>query len=77
MLPPAVAAEVAVDPARSMTDRRTPERLAENSADDPSGDRANRASDHKARTCSRSGANHVGAGHGQNRRDCDYGRYCK
>jgi len=77
MMPPAVAAEVTVDPTGSMADRRTPERRAENGAADSSGDRANRASDHKARTCSRSGANHVGAGHGQNRRDCDYGRYCK
>jgi hypothetical protein len=77
MMPPAVAAQVAVDPTRSVTDGRTPERLAENSADNSSGDRANRTSDDKARTRSRSGANHVGVGHGRNRRDCDYGRYCK
>ena len=77
MMPPAVAAEVTVDPTGSMTDGWTPERRAENGADNPSGGRANRTSDHKARTRSRSGANHVGVGHGRNRRDCDYGRYCK
>jgi hypothetical protein len=77
MMPPAVAAEVTVDPTGSMTDGWTPERRAENSADNPSGDRTNRASDHKACTCSRSGANHVATGHGRNRRDCDYGCYCK
>jgi hypothetical protein len=76
-MPPAVAAEVTVDPTGSMTDGRTPERRAESSADNPSGDRANRASDHKSRTRSRSGANHVAAGNRRNRRDCDYGRYCK
>jgi hypothetical protein len=33
-----------------MADGRTPERRAENSADNPSGDRTNRASDHKVCT---------------------------
>jgi hypothetical protein len=82
MMPCAVAAEGIVDPARSITDGRTPERLAENSADNPSGDRADRTGDHKARARSGSGANHIGAGHGRkhgrnqrrNHRDCDYGR---
>ena len=78
MMPRAVAAEAAVDPARSVTNGRTPERLAEYSADNSSGDRANRTSDHKARARSGSGANHVSAGRGRNRglnhRDRDYGR---
>jgi hypothetical protein len=78
MMPRAVAAEAAVDPARSVTNGRTPERLAEYSADNSSGDRANRTSDHKARARSGSGANHVGAGHWRNHernhRDCNYGR---
>jgi hypothetical protein len=77
MVPRAVAAEVVVDPARSVTDGGTPERLAENGADNSSGDRANGASDHKARARPGSGANHVGAGrgrnHGRNHRNCDYG----
>jgi hypothetical protein len=82
MMPRAVAAEGVVDPARSVTDGRTPKRLAENSADNSSGDRANRTSDDKARARSGGGANHVGAGHGRNHwrnhwrhhRDCNYGR---
>ena len=78
MMPRAVAAEVAVDPARSVTNGWTPERLGENSADNSSGDRANRTSDHKARARSGSGANHIGASrgrnHGRNQRDCDDGR---
>jgi hypothetical protein len=74
MMPRAVAAEGVVDPTRSVTDGRTPKRLAENSADNSSGHRANRTSDHKARARSGSGANHVGAGRRQHHRNCDYGR---
>jgi hypothetical protein len=44
---PAVPVERVVDPAGPVTDWRSPERLAENGADDSSGDRTDGPRDHK------------------------------
>src|SRR5260370_31991986 len=74
---PAVAPEVAVDPACSMTDWWAPERFTENSTNDPSGDCANRTSDHKAGTRPGSRANRIGACGRRHRSDCDNHRYCE
>jgi hypothetical protein len=78
-MPPmrAMAAEVVVDPACSMANWRTPEWLTENTANNPAGDRANRTSNHEARTCSGSGADHVGAGRRRERFDRDNNSNCK
>ena len=76
MMPRAVAAEGIVDPARSVTDGRTPERLAENSADNASSNGAYRTGDYKSRARSGGGAHHVGAGRSwrnqrRHHRNCD------
>jgi hypothetical protein len=74
MMPRAVAAKGIVDPARSVTDGRTPERLAENSADNASSNGAYRTGDYKSRARSGGGAHHVGAGRRNQRRhqrNCD------
>src|ERR1700735_2041328 len=59
---PAMALEMVVGPARAAADRGTPERLAEDAADDAANQRARRTGDDE--TCSGAGrrADHVRAG---------------
>jgi hypothetical protein len=45
---PAMTLESVVDPARAVTDRRSPERLAENGSDHASGDRTDGPCDDKS-----------------------------
>jgi hypothetical protein len=52
--------EMIVGPAMPMTDRRSPERPAENAADHPAGYGANRTGDEEAGSCAGSGANPIG-----------------
>ena len=48
MMMPAVALEVAVDPACTVTDRRPPERLTKNPTDHPAGNCPNRTGNYKS-----------------------------
>ena len=58
----------------SAAERRPPERLAENAADGPAGDSANRTGDYEARTRTGGRADYIGASALRSR--CDYGERC-
>ena len=49
-----------VDPARAVTDRRSPERPAKNAADDTAGDRADRTCNNKTGSGAGCSTDHVG-----------------
>ena len=70
---PAVPVKMVVGPALGAADRRTPERLAENAADDAANQGAGRPGDDEARSGPGRGSNHVGAGAW--RRGDDRGKY--
>jgi len=72
---PAVSAEVVIDPARATINRRTPERLTKNGADDPSGNSANRTRYQKARTRAGGCANHIGTHAQRGNRETSKDRY--
>jgi hypothetical protein len=72
-----MAVEGVVDPTRPVTDRRSPERFAENGADYAASDRADWPRDHKARTRPGRRADHVGAGTRRNAGGCNGDRDCK
>jgi hypothetical protein len=57
----AVAMEMIVGPARTTADRRTPERLTENTADYATGDGADRTGDNEAGSGSCAGTDPIGA----------------
>src|SRR5580693_2071270 len=60
----AMAVEAIVGPAVAAADRRAPERLAVNRADDAAGDRTDWTRDHETDPRAGRGTDHVGAGRG-------------
>jgi hypothetical protein len=59
---PAVPVKMIVGPALAAANRRTPERLAENAADDAADQGAGRPGDDETGSGPGRGSNHVGAG---------------
>ncbi len=56
-----MTAKMIVDPARAVTDRRSPERPAKNTADDTAGDGADRTCNNKTSASSRRSTYPIGA----------------
>jgi hypothetical protein len=69
--------EMIVGPARPATDRRSPERLAEYTADHTADHGAGRTGDHEAGACPSRRTHHIGTRAQRGRRDCGKDRRCK